>query len=116
MNQYRMNTIVDKRNRKLREELLKQRNQNRVLRILLLTSLCIMISVSFVYAFHSNHKEGGKKEVLEFLVQSGDTLWDISLRYKPEGEDTREYIREIMEINNLESSMIEIGQIIYLPK
>lgn len=116
MSKYHPYPYVDRKNDRLKRELLRQKNQNKVLKVILLTSLCIMFSISFVYALHSNREHGlEQKNAIEFLVQPGDTLWDISLRYKPQGEDTRSYLTEIMDMNRLESSTIQIGQILYLP-
>lgn len=44
-------------------------------------------------------------------IEKGDTLWSIAKEYCTENyEDTREYIEELKEINNLTSDEIHHGQ------
>lgn len=67
----------------------------------ILTLMLIIISIADTYGY--------KKERYEIIkVNSGDTLWDIALCYYKKG-DIREYIHNIMEINNLEDSEIKAG-------
>ncbi|MCT8139338.1 LysM peptidoglycan-binding domain-containing protein [Anaerobacillus sp. CMMVII] len=48
------------------------------------------------------------KELVNYTVQSGDTLWIISLKY----ETT---VEEIKALNNLTSDMIYVGQVLLVP-
>lgn len=45
-----------------------------------------------------------------YLVKPGDTLWTIAIAFKQPQEDPREYIANIMKLNDLNSSMIYVGQ------
>lgn len=47
-------------------------------------------------------------------VAPGDTLWSIASEHS-NGRKIRSYISEIKELNGLESSSLEVGQILYLP-
>lgn len=49
------------------------------------------------------------------VVQSGDSLWLIASQYKPEDISINSYIRQIKRENLLTSSVIEVGQVLYLP-
>ena len=42
-------------------------------------------------------------EKMDYVVQAGDTLWDIAEEYAPSGMDLREYIYNVKEHNGLET-------------
>ena len=42
-------------------------------------------------------------------VQEGDTLWDIASAYADEGTSVKAYIKELKEINHLDSDSIQEG-------
>lgn len=50
-----------------------------------------------------------------FVVQPGDTLWDIAARAKPEA-DPRLTFRLIMKLNHLTDVVLEPGQRLVLPR
>lgn len=50
-----------------------------------------------------NFKNEVKTEKMSYVVQAGDTLWDIAKEYAPNSMDMREYIRNIKEHNELET-------------
>lgn len=52
---------------------------------------------------------GTQTEKMEYVVQSGDTLWDIAEEYSPNDMDIREYIYNIKEHNGLETLNIHPG-------
>lgn len=66
-----------------------------------LTSMLIIISMANIYGYKDKNYE-------VIRVDSGDTLWDIALRYNKKG-DIREYIHTIIEINDLDNSEIKAG-------
>ena len=49
-------------------------------------------------------------------VSAGDTLWSISCKYKKSGQDVREYVYELRELNNLDDCIIYPGQVIQIIK
>ncbi|MBC8589246.1 cell division suppressor protein YneA [Paratissierella segnis] len=51
----------------------------------------------------------------EYYVLEGDSLWNISTKYKPEGYDIRKMIYEIKELNNIETGYIYPGESIKVP-
>lgn len=51
----------------------------------------------------------------EFVVSGGDSLWSIALDHKPVNMDTREYIEQIKQLNLMETSDIQTGQVLSLP-
>lgn len=42
-------------------------------------------------------------------IKKGDTLWDIANEYADSSYTTKEYINELMQINNLNSTKIKSG-------
>nr|WP_291234300.1 LysM peptidoglycan-binding domain-containing protein [Frisingicoccus sp.] len=66
----------------------------------------------------ANDPEAGnnKKYFTSYVVEKGDTLWDIAQEYMTEEYDTAHvYIKEVMESNHLESTGIIEGQMLILP-
>jgi hypothetical protein len=51
----------------------------------------------------------------EVVVVSGDTLWAIAATVTEPGDDIRQTIAEIMELNDLSSSTIRPGQRLLVP-
>jgi len=51
----------------------------------------------------------------DYVVRSGDTLWDIAEERTTEGHDVRGTITSIRRLNDLESSMIQPGEILVVP-
>lgn len=50
----------------------------------------------------------------QIMVQPGDTLWTISARLA-QGTDQAEILEKILAYNDLETSDLEVGQILYVP-
>lgn len=48
-------------------------------------------------------------------VNKGDTLWSIAVKYNINNEDPRKLINEIKKINNLETIILQPGQMIKIP-
>ena len=46
----------------------------------------------------------------EITISKGDTLWDISQKYKNDDESIKDYVNKIMEFNNMKSDRINAGQ------
>ncbi len=51
----------------------------------------------------------------EYVVRSGDTVYDIGISIKPDGIDYREIEHYILQKNNIENAMIHPGQTILVP-
>lgn len=56
------------------------------------------------------------KQDKRVVVEPGDTLWSIALKYKPEDMKTAVYIEGIMKTNHLEDSAIKAGDVLTVPE
>ena len=81
-----------------------RRNRARALLILafILVALC---SKSFA---KSNKQQ--EAEIITYTISRGDTLWNIAQEYKSADCSTKEYIKEVMELNSLSTNKIQEGQ------
>lgn len=57
-----------------------------------------------------------KVETENITVSAGDTLWSIACEYKKSGQDVREYIYELRQLNNLNDCVIYPGQVLKIIK
>ena len=55
------------------------------------------------------------KDLIPIYVNEGDTLWNIVQDNCDYSGDIRDFIRDVKELNNLKSSNITAGDIIYVP-
>lgn len=77
-----------------------------VITILIITLISIF-NLSFAKA---------KVETENITVSAGDTLWSIACEYKKSGQDVREYIYELRQLNNLNDCTIYPNQVIKIIK
>lgn len=52
---------------------------------------------------------------VEHTVLPGDTLWDIATVYTEPGDDVRDTVFDIRTANDLDTSVIEVGQVLVIP-
>lgn len=55
------------------------------------------------------------QEVTSYVVRPGDTLWSYAQESTKPGEDVRETVQELIELNNLDSSAVTVGQRLVVP-
>lgn len=55
-------------------------------------------------------------ETEEYVVSVGETLWSIARENKKDGQDIREYIYELRQLNSLDDCMIYPNQVIKIIK
>lgn len=54
-------------------------------------------------------------EVSSYTVMPGDTLWKYAQMITPPGGDVSERVDELMKLNDLDSSSLQVGQRIIVP-
>ncbi|WP_231554579.1 LysM peptidoglycan-binding domain-containing protein [Arthrobacter sp. L77] len=89
---------------------------------LLLVGLPIALGVAaliLLAAFLTSQAQAGESAptstaTVEVSVVTGETLWDLAVRYAPE-RDPRDVVAEIVELNDLPNSVVQAGQSIAVP-
>ncbi len=75
----------------------------------------IIITVILIFAgvnltFGETVSKNENVSYKEITISKGDTLWDISQKYKNDDESIKDYVNKIMEFNNMKSDRINAGQ------
>lgn len=70
------------------------------------TFLAIVMLLVVVCLSQCTKKEPQLKEVQEYVVESGDTLWSIGTEFRPTTMSIQQYIYNLQQANN-------IGSVIY---
>ena len=73
------------------------------------------VAIALVLLLPSTGKADGATATETHIVQTGDTLWTIADRVTPPGEDVRNSIEQIKELNDLTASLIVPGQQLLVP-
>jgi cell division protein YceG involved in septum cleavage len=81
--------------------------------------LVLVITIAFfatnVYMDYKN-KAYASNEFVQVEVNYGDTIWDFSKIYKEQHDlSTKEFIKRVEKLNNMDANHLEEGQIILLP-
>lgn len=82
-----------------------------------ITILLLIILISTVFSIYSlgENNEANQISYSTYTILSGDTLWDVSTRYKNPSDDTRDFIEKIVEANQLTSLNVIPGQKLLIP-
>jgi LysM repeat protein len=77
--------------------------------------LALIITGANAFVSTANATDTSANVSYQFItVYSGETLWQIAERYAP-NTDPRDFIAEVVSLNQLKSSVVEPGQRIALP-
>lgn len=90
-------------------------NKKKKLVVYLILLILITSSSKIFYAKLLSKQTYKTKSYIEVIVEKGDTIWDISLKYTPKNKDVRKTVYEIRKLNNIENPIILPGQIIKIP-
>lgn len=91
----------------MKRYVLKRKSRFFTFLALMLLTIIIFTYATTVYAY----KERSYKTV---FIKQGDTLWNIALKHKKQG-DIRRYIYELKKINNLKGGEIYAGDVLLVP-
>lgn len=81
---------------------------------LIVNTLLIILAI-YLFFMLITPAISGKTECETYIVQPGDTLWEICEEKFPD-EDPRKVIYEIKKINEMETSALKVHQKIQIPK
>lgn len=90
------------------------RKLKRQRRAALLIVMVLVVMVAHVAFSNQSAKDEGHS-VISVVVEQGDTLWSIAKKYKPAGEDLREYVYKISADNGIKDCNIVCGQTLFVP-
>ena len=79
------------------------------------TILITMVALHTIVNAQAQRNEWVENRQVETIrVAPNETLWQIAEEHKPDFMDTRDYIYEIKQLNNMQSSSIYIGDELYI--
>jgi hypothetical protein len=78
-----------------------------------------VIALILLGAFLTSQARAGEASpsstaTVEVSVVPGETLWDLAVQHAPE-RDPRDVVAEMVELNNLHSSLVQAGQRVSVP-
>ena len=76
--------------------------------MIIITVILIFVGVNLTFGETVSKNENVSYK--EITISKGDTLWDISQKYKNDDESIKDYVNKIMEFNNMKSDRINAGQ------
>lgn len=85
----------------------------RTLAVLFVLLVAALVLVLFPRSVHTQ-PPGALTAGVEYTVAPGDTLWEIAARHAGQ-KDVRELIYLIEQANELKSSAIQPGQVLFIP-
>ncbi|MDE0120908.1 MAG: LysM peptidoglycan-binding domain-containing protein [bacterium] len=86
------------------------------LRALFLGLLVVIFAGALLLLFEGEAVgASGQQEMEAVVVSPGETLWEIADRFSPESVDLRVVVRELVELNGLESKVLRPGQVLQVP-
>ena len=83
--------------------------------ILLLIIIIIALVMFSIMSMTGAYSVASVEDFEEYWIKQGDTLWEIADKYAPDGYDTRRFIYDIKEHNEMETSMIYQGEKLLIP-
>lgn len=84
--------------------------ENNIVASLLLAFALVLISVLLLNRAFQSTMDGVEWQEWVYRVQEGDSLWSLSGVYCPGHVDRREWVEEVIELNDLPNGNIRPGQ------
>ena len=93
------------------------RTHTDALRLLVLRLAVLVVTTGAVFLLLTSAGSAGEPAppTMTYVVQSGDTLWDIAASVGEPGADLRRVVDDIQALNQLEGGTIRPGQALRLP-
>jgi len=88
------------------------RSQLSVQLSVLLATVCVV----FLLIGGAAEAESPPAPTVEYVVEQGDTLWQIAVEHTATGEDVRDVISDIKQRSRLTSSSLQVGQVLQIPQ
>lgn len=100
-----MNEIVFKRKKRI---VIKSKSKF----IIFLTVIMLIISTAAAFIYNNSYAESTARE---YIVENGDSIWSIAVKYKQSDIDVRDYVYRIKLLNSKADTIIYPGDTILLP-
>lgn len=88
--------------------------RGRVVVVLAALVLVLVVGIALGGVSSATEEAGAPQATEVVVVNEGDTLWGIAAEVADDGA-VRSMVTEIRELNNLESSVVTLGQEIHVP-
>ena len=95
----------------------KRRKKTRIAnkpRFTLFCILCALIIITGISTL-TNASANKNAETYSLCISAGDTLWEIARSSNTCGKDLRNVIDDIMRLNHLRSTTLQVGDVIEIP-
>ena len=87
---------------------------NKARLILFIALLLIILYPAIMFAV-GKPSDQVQKTYVKVYIEPGDTLWSIAQSYLPSKTDIRDFIHSIKKVNKLDSSLIRVGDFLFVP-
>lgn len=85
-------------------------------RVVLVLLVAVVVATAALWGGRAVASGPGRPlEVTVHVVGAGETLWDHASVLAGDSRDVRDVVSELMELNNLSSSGLQVGQRLLLP-
>ncbi len=84
-------------------------------RALVIVSTIVVLALALLLVLANGASAGGEVETSDYRVRSGDTLWVIADRHAAADDDIRAVVEQIRRLNDLDSGIIQAGQVLAIP-
>ena len=78
--------------------------------------LLLVVAVCIIYAIIGLSKVENDVEYEQVVVAEGDTLWGYSVKYANSNVPADQWIKDIINLNNLTTTTIRVGEELKIPK
>lgn len=85
-------------------------------RFLTAISLILIIFFTSMFIIVVNAKSTSNVVLVPVYVSEGDNLWQLSVQHSDGKIDIRNYIENVMSINNLKDANIKPGELLMFPQ
>lgn len=82
-------------------------------KLIILTTVFMLACL--IYIYQRPNAAADNSQLPTYVVQPGDTLWQIAREYQPPRTDIRVFIDRIIKVNKLPGPTIYPGQALYIP-
>jgi nucleoid-associated protein YgaU len=83
--------------------------------VLLIAAISVALAGAAQALAHSGAPAGPGAGITKVQVRPGQSLWSLAEAYDPNA-DTRQVIREILELNSLVTDQVQPGQVLWMPR